>query len=65
MMDIFAKISKQINELIKQNWQYLQFDKSEKKSMQDGLSGYVKVYTKNKYRQINCLALISKAWGIQ
>ena len=61
----FAKTSEQIDELIKRDWQYLELNKSEKKSMQDGLLGYIKADKKNKLRWTNCLAQISKAWGIQ
>ena len=45
-----AKISEQINKLINQDWQYLGLDKSEKKSMQDELLGYVKAGKKNELR---------------
>ena len=56
-----AKTSNQIDKLIKQDWQYLGLDKSEKKSMRDGLLGYVKAGKKNEYRWNNYLAQISKA----
>ena len=55
----------QINELIKRDWQYLGFDKSEKKSMRDRLLGYVKAGKKNEIKKTNCLSRISKAWGVQ
>ena len=64
MENASAKISEQIDELIKQDWQYLGFDKSEKKSMWNGLLGYIKAGKKNKIRRTNCLARITKAWGV-
>ena len=33
--------------------------------MRDGLLGYIKAGKKNKIRRTNCLAQISKAWGVQ
>ena len=60
-----AKTFEQIDELIKREWQHLGLDKSEKKSIQDKLLGYVKTGKKNKIRETNCQARISKAWGIQ
>ena len=57
----FTKISEQIDKLIKRDWQYLRLDKSEKKSMQDELLGYIKGGKKNELRQTNCLVRISKA----
>lgn len=53
--DAFAKTSKQINELIKRDWQHLELDKSEKKSMRDRLSDYIKAGKKNEKRQTNYL----------
>ena len=65
MKNAFAKTSAQIDELIKRDWQHLRFDKSEKKSMRDRLSGYVKAGKKNEIRKTNYLARISKAWNVQ
>ena len=61
MENASVKTFEQIDELIKQHWQNLGFDKSEKKSMRDRLSGYIKAGKKNKIRETNCLAQISKA----
>ena len=61
MENTSTKISEQINELIKRDWQHLGFNKSEKKSMQDGLLGYVKAGKKSEIRRTNCLVWISKA----
>ena len=63
--NISAKTSVQIDKLIKRDWQHLRFDKSEKKIMRDGLSGYVKAGKKNEIRRTNCLLRISKAWDVQ
>ena len=65
MENASAKIFVQIDELIKRDWQHLGFDKSEKKSMQNGLSGYVKAGKKNEIKKTNCLSQISKAWDVQ
>ena len=65
MKNTSAKTSAQIDKLIKRDWQHLGFDKSEKKSMRDGLSGYVKAGKKNEIRGTNCLLRILKAWGVQ
>lgn len=43
-----AKTFKQIDKLIKRDWQYMRLHKSEKKSLQDRLAGYVKTGKKNK-----------------
>ena len=64
MENISAKTFKQIDELIKRDWQHLGLDKFEKKSMQDRLLGYVKAGKKNELRRINCLAQILKTWGV-
>ena len=64
MKNASAKTSEQINKFIKRDWQYLELDKSEKKNMEDGLSGYIKAGKKNEIRRTNCLAWISKAWGV-
>ena len=61
MENASAKTSEQIDKLIKRDWQYLGLDISEKKSMQDGLLGYVKAGKKNEIRRTNCLVQIPKA----
>lgn len=43
--DVSSKIFEQINKLIKRNKQYLRLNKSEKRSMQDGILGYIKADT--------------------
>ena len=65
MENTSVKTFEQIDELIKRDWQHLGLNKSENKSMWDGLLGYVKASKKNKLRRTNCLAQISKAWGVQ
>lgn len=49
---ISAKIFEEIDKFIKRDWQYLGMNKSEKKSMQNGLLDYVRTGNKNKYEQI-------------
>lgn len=65
MENAFRKTFKQIDELIKQDWQYLRLEKSEKKSMRWELLGYIKADKKNKHKQTNCLVQISKAKSVQ
>ena len=65
MENTSAKTSEQINKLIKQDWQHLGLNKSEKKSMWDGLSGYIKAGKKNKLKRTSCLVRILKAWDVQ
>lgn len=61
MEDALVKSFKQIDQLIKQNWQYIGLNKSEKKSLCDGLESYVKAGKKNKKKQNSCLSQITKA----
>ena len=61
MENTFAKTSEETNKLIKQDWQNLRLDKSEKKAIKDGLLDYIKAGKNNKHRQTNCLARILKA----
>ena len=53
MENTSAKTSKQIDKLIKRDWQYLGLDKSEKKSIRDGLLNYEKTGKKNEPKQTN------------
>ena len=62
MENTSAKTSEQIDKLIKRDWQHLGLDKSEKKSMRDGLSGYVKAGKKNELRRTNCLARMGSVY---
>lgn len=60
MENAFTKSSKQIDELIKQNWAYMHYNMDKKNNMRKSLASFVKADKANDIRWTSCQIRVTK-----